>query len=143
MTYIKVDPFKNFDVFAKKMNRVAREAEKGFSIETGGFNPRIDILEDDSKIIFIAELAGVKKEDVDISVDADNALTIKGEKANAQSPDTHIRSERSFGSFSRSFVLPEYADVDMISAKFNDGILEIAIQKAQPEAPKEIKVEIS
>jgi HSP20 family protein len=143
MTYVKIDPFKNFDVFAKKMNRIAREAEKGISFETGGFNPRVDILEDDNKISFLAELAGVKKEDVNISVNEDKALTIKGEKISAKSDDTQIRSERSFGEFSRSFVLPEYADVNKISAKFEDGILEVTIQKVEPEAPKEIKVEIS
>ena len=145
MTLVKFDPYRGFESLTRRMNKVMNEFEKGFSLETGGFNPRIDITEDENKIYVNAEVAGIAKEDVSINVNEERMLTIKGEKKREEIDKdlTFIRNERSFGNFSRSFMLPESADIENIDAKFNSGLLEVVIPKIEPEKPKEINVEIA
>ena len=145
MTLVKFDPYRGFESLTRRMNKVMNEFEKGFSLETGGFNPRIDITEDENKIYVNAEVAGIAKEDVSINVNEERMLTIKGEKKREEIDKdlTFIRNERSFGNFSRSFMLPESADIENIDAKFNSGLLEVVVPKIEPEKPKEINVEIS
>ena len=145
MTMVKFDPYRGFESLTRRMNKVMNEFEKGFSIESGGFNPRIDITEDEKNIYVHAEIAGIAKEDVSINVNEERMLTIKGEKKREEIDKdlTFIRNERSFGSFSRSFMMPESADIENIDAKFNSGLLEVVVPKIEPEKPKEINVEIS
>jgi len=126
------------------MNQFVNELDKGFSFETGGFNPRVDISEDDNSIYVHAELPGLVKEDVKISLTEDRILTIKGEKKkeSVEENKNFIRTERMYGSFARSFVLPENIDIEKVDAKFNDGLLELVIQKKEPEKPKEIEIKV-
>lgn len=144
MTYVRINPWRSFERATNKMNQIANELEKGFSIETGGFNPRVDLVEDNKNYYIISELPGVLKEDVKISINEEKILTLKGEKkAVANDNNSYLRTERLFGSFSRAFTLPDNLDYDKISAKFNDGILEIALPKVEPPAPKEIEINIA
>lgn len=145
MTLIKFDPMRGFDSVARRMNKIMNEFDKGISVETGGFNPRFDITEDENNIFFNAEFPGMKKEDIKISMSEDRTITFTGEKkADEELKDkTFVRVERTFGEFSRSFMLPETADLGNVKAKFENGILEVTIAKKEPEQPKDIEVEIS
>jgi len=144
MTFVKFDPLRGFEKMGRRMNELAKEFEHGFNFETGGFNPRVDISEDKQNVYVVAELSGLTKENVKISVSDDNVLTIKGEKKRGEIPEgkSYLRTERFWGEFSRSFVLPENLNKEAITAKFEDGILELSIPKVEPPLPKEIEIQI-
>lgn len=145
MTLLRFDPAREFERLQKKMGEFTEDMEKGINFEFGGFSPRIDISEDENSVFIHAEMPGMAKEDVKVSVNEENLLTIKGNKKKPDGVDEQefIRSERIFGEFSRSFVMPENVDRDSIMAKFENGLLAITFSKKEPEKPKEIHVEIS
>ena len=91
--------------------------------------------------MLIADIPGVKPEDIEVSMDA-GVLTIKGEKESETKTEKegYKRVERSFGSFYRRFNLPDYADGDAISAKSKHGVLEVIIPKKEAVLPKKINV---
>lgn len=156
MTYFKMDPFRGFEQVARKMSQMADDFEKGVNIEFGGFTPRIDIAEDEKKIYLYAEIPGVEKKDVKLTINDENSLLIKGKKIrdDVTSEDnkenenkeekevSFIRAERRFGEFSRSFVLPENVNNESIKATFKDGVLTIELDKKEPEKPKEREINI-
>ncbi len=144
MTMIKFDPVRHFENMTRKMQNIAGEVEKGFVFEKGGFNPRVDITEYDNKVVVSAEVPGLAKEDVKVSVNEERILTIKGEKKKPviNEGESQIRIERSFGEFTRSFVLPEDIDLENIKASFKNGLLELSLNKKEPEEPKEINITI-
>lgn len=143
MTFVRINPWKSFERATNKMNQIASEFEKGFAIETGGFNPRVDLIEDEQKYYIVIELPGVCKEDVKISVNEEKVLTIKGEKkALNNQNNSYLRTERLYGTFARNFALPENLDYEKISAKYAEGLLEISLPKVEPPQPKEIEINI-
>lgn len=100
------------------------------------FNPnamRVDISEDERNIYIEAEMAGLKKEDVKVSIE-DNVLTIRGERKqeNEEKKKNYHRVERVYGSFSRAFTLGENIDKDNIEAKYEDGVLYLTLPKVEP-----------
>jgi HSP20 family protein len=106
--------------------------------------PRVDVVDDEKSIKLIAELPGVKKEDVKILLE-DGYLTVSGEKKNdfeGKEEINIIRNERLFGKFERKFELPEDINPDEIKAKFENGLLNISIAKLAPEKPKERLIEV-
>lgn len=145
MTFIKFDPYRGFDSAFKRMNRFVSEFEKGIRIETGGFNPRVDIIEDESGFILHAELPGLAKDDIKITINEDRMLLISGEKKKLQeeSERSLVRAERSYGSFERAFYLPEFVDLNKIDAAFVNGVLELKLTKKEPEKPKEVEITIA
>jgi HSP20 family protein len=132
MTLIKFEPLREFDSLHDRLMRMFND----FSYDTPAqFNPRIDISEDEKKIYVEAELPGMKKDDLKISIQ-DNILTISGEKkseSEEKKEKNYYRSERCYGSFQRSFTLPAEVNRDKTDAKFEDGILKINIEKSQPK----------
>lgn len=156
MTYFKLDPFRGFESVAKKMSQLVDEFDKGVNIEYGDFAPRIDIAEDEKKVYLYAEIPGVDKKDVKVTINDENTLHIKGkkmrddafskkaedDKEKEEETVSFIRAERRFGEFSRSFVLPENINSDSIKATFKDGILTIELDKKEPEKPKEKEINI-
>lgn len=103
--------------------------------------PAMDVEEDTDRITIRTELPGVTKEDVNVTLE-DGVLTITGEKRSDR--QTKERSyhlvERSFGSFQRSFVLPNGVDADKAQASFTDGVLEVKIPKTEAAKPKTLKI---
>jgi HSP20 family protein len=86
----------------------------------------------------------MSKEDVKITINEENMLIIKGEKKSSIGvSSTSHRTERIFGSFERTFVLPENIATDNVQAKFENGLLELTIAKVEPPKPKEMVVTIS
>ena len=105
------------------------------------WSPSIEVVEKNDRYIVKAELPGVKKEDVDISI-SENVLTIKGErKETANVKEEEIQyCEMTYGSFSRSFTLPTRVDADKISATYENGILDVTLPKSVAAMPKKIEV---
>lgn len=109
----------------------------------GSFAPCFEVNESGDRICVTAELPGVPEKDVDISVD-DGLLCIKGEKRSEHDDNDqgYHFSERSYGSFQRTFALPDGIDVEKIAAKFKDGVLTITLprDRAKPETARKIKI---
>ena len=150
MSLVKFDPFRNFSSLTNRMNSMLDEfdTDRMFS-NGGGFNPSVDVHEDEKTITLEAEIAGVKKEDIKVSINDGNVLVLKGKKSRENKTEdekdgtTFLRVERSFGEFTRSFMLPENVDTDSINAEFKDGLLKVTLDKKEPEKPKELEVKIS
>ncbi|MFN3344491.1 MAG: Hsp20/alpha crystallin family protein [Chloroherpetonaceae bacterium] len=122
-----------FAVIDRVFDDVFRDTMPVFN---SAFNPnamRVDIAEDEKNIYIEAELAGMKKEDVKVSIE-DNVLTIRGERKqeNEEKKKNYHRVERVYGSFSRAFTLGENIDKDNIEAKYEDGVLRLTLPKVEP-----------
>ncbi|MGK4008304.1 Hsp20/alpha crystallin family protein [Sorangium sp. So ce1036] len=108
----------------------------------GWFSPDIDLKETKDRFVFRADLPGVKESDVDISLSG-RQLTISGkrdEEREEREGERYYTYERSYGSFSRTFTLPESADLDKIQAELKHGVLEIAVPKAASVQSKQISI---
>lgn len=107
-----------------------------------GRGPDIDLVDQNGEMLLTAELPGLKKDDVDISV-VDGVFILKGEKkreTDQQSADYRI-SERSFGTFERSFTLPRSVDAEGIKADFKDGVLTVHFPKREEAKGRQIKID--
>ena len=145
---IRLNPMWEMQNIIKEMNGFMRNnfsQENRPRIEIGDFKPRVDVSEDTKSIFFEVEIPGVKKEDVKVSVNNENIMTIKGEKKFERKDEVTscCRSERTYGEFMRSFQLPDNTDSEKISASYNNGILTLTIPKIEPVKPSEKQVEIS
>lgn len=149
MSIVKYDPMRGFDSLAKRMNSFFNNIEPRVGFETGDFLPRVDISENDQKLMITAEMPGISKEDFKVTVDDDRILVIKGTKKrenvekSEQGGMTYHRLERTCGNFVRSFALPDYVNTESINAKFENGVLNISFDKAAPVQPKEIEISVS
>ena len=139
-------PFENFQTL-RRLNTVLDEAFSNWPFQqesgsiTSSWYPACDVFEDKDAVKIVAELPGVKPEDVKLSLE-NNLLTIRGEKkqeAEERSERVH-RYERSYGSFERAFVLPSTVDADKISAQYDNGVLTVVVPKAERARPREIPV---
>lgn len=143
MTLIKFEPLKEFESFQNQIKKYFDDFPSfGVNFENS-FSPRIDISEKNDKILVEAEIPGVKKEDLKITLQ-DNILTIKGEKKKEEEhkENNYYRCERSYGSFSRSFTLPVEVSTEKVDAKFNDGMLKIELKKVEPKKAQEKLIEL-
>lgn len=109
-----------------------------------GWVPALDVYEDDEKVTVQLEAAGMKSEDFDLSLH-EGTLTVSGQrKSEAEDREGEsFRSERSFGSFSRSVTLPSPVKGDAVKASYTDGILTVTLPKAEEAKPKKISVELN
>ncbi|MFN3975916.1 MAG: Hsp20/alpha crystallin family protein [Aquificaceae bacterium] len=135
------NPFAEIERIRREFDRLFEELmprEEGERL----FAPAVDVYETDQELVVKAELPGVKKENVEVSI-RDNALHIRGEKKEEkeEKTETYHRVERVYGKFERVIPLPVDVKVEAAKAEFKDGLLEIRIPKA--EESKERKIEIS
>lgn len=106
------------------------------------WHPRTDIHETDKEIVIDAELPGIDKKDVHVEV-KDNVLTFSGERKYEKKEEGRKNlSERYYGSFSRSFSLPESVDSGNVKAAFKNGVLTLTLPKKEKTLPKEINIEV-
>jgi len=101
------------------------------------------ILNPEDEFVIKAEIPGVDKKDIDITIE-DNVLTIKGEKKfeKEEKKENYLRAERFYGTFRRSFTLPASVDKDKIKAKLDKGVLTIEIPKKEETKPKKISIDV-
>lgn len=106
------------------------------------FSPRIDIIESEKEFKLYADLPGMGKEDVSISVE-NGVITISGEKKHSEAEDNYYRYyERREGSFERRFNLPDEVDAESVAAEMKHGELVISIQKQEKALPKKIEIDV-
>ena len=138
------DPFREMEALVDRYNRSARKPLLKFddkSFEIGDWMPVVDISETEDAFVVKAELPGVDKDDVKVKVE-NGILTIRGEKKAELEDKKNHRVECTYGSFVRSFTLPQTIKSDSINAEYKNGILNLTIPKSEEVKPKEIEVKI-
>ncbi|MFN7139129.1 MAG: Hsp20/alpha crystallin family protein [Limisphaerales bacterium] len=104
--------------------------------------PAVDLYEDKDNLIVKAELPGMKKEEIDVSLH-DGALTITGERRHEEKREgTTHRTERFYGKFQRTVTLPTLVEGDRVKANYKDGVLTVTLPKAEEAKPKQIAVQV-
>ena len=124
-------------LFESPLNELTRTSQQFLS----GWLPAVDLYEDKDNFHLRAELPGMKKEAIDISI-RDGVLTLSGERKEEQTQDgTEVhRSERFVGRFQRTVTLPSPVDADKVKATYRDGILTVTLPKTEEAKPKQIPV---
>ncbi len=149
MAMVRWRPLRDIVSIQDEMNQLfddffGRTPKRWFRPEEGLWTPNVDVSETKDEIVLTAEMPGMKKEDITLSVQ-DNVITLSGEKkSEEEKKDANFyRLERSFGSFCRSFTLPTPVEAEKIKASFKDGILKVTLPKSEKVKPKEIPINIS
>jgi HSP20 family protein len=147
MMLTRWDSWREFGSLQNRINRIFDDALRGLSpvegegIERGTWAPAVDIHENDDSYSVKVDLPGVSKDDIQVDLH-DSTLTIKGEKKFEDniSRYNYLRVERAYGTFVRSFTLPQSVDADKIQATYKDGVLELTIPKKEEAKPKQIQI---
>lgn len=153
MSLIRWNPTRDLASFPSGMFTLQKEMNKMFdsffsgvdepSLLNGTWVPAVDVAEEHDAYVVNMEIPGVNKDDVKITLES-NILTIRGEKKaeNEVKERNYRRTERSYGSFQRSFTLPMTVKNDRIDAIYKDGILTVTLPKAEEAKPKQIEVKV-
>jgi HSP20 family protein len=143
----KWNPFRELEEIQNRLGSMfPRTAVRGLGQEAmtvSEWTPLVDITEDEKEYLIKAELPEVNKEDVKVTVE-NGTLTITGERKfeKEEKGKKYHRIERAYGSFVRSFTLPESAAGDKVSADFKDGVLKVHLPKSAEAKPKSIDVKV-
>ena len=144
------DPFREFAQLQDRINRAFTDAygrsgsDEGL-MTSGAWVPPVDIYQNgDHEVVLKAELPDMTREDIDITVD-NGTLTIKGEKkfANEVKEESFHRIERRYGTFSRSFSLPQTVDTAKVGADYRNGVLTVRLPLREEARPRQIKVDVA
>ena len=141
------DPFREFTTLQDRMNRLFQDSYgnqgREEALATSSFAPAVDVYEDEHKITLKIEVPGIDEKDIDIRVE-NNLLTVHGERKfeKEEKEENYRRVERQYGSFTRSFNLPNTVDAENISADYDRGVLKVQLAKKAEAKPKQIKVNV-
>ena len=149
MTLVRWDPFRELEEVSDRLNRMfARPAAPRTNgketMIVADWTPSVDISETDGEYLIKAELPEVKKDDVKVTLE-DGILVIQGERRREKDDKTtkYHRVERSYGSFVRSFSLPDQVDENGVKAEYKDGMLNLRIPKSEKAKPRAIEVKVA
>lgn len=148
MNLMKWDPFRELEDMSNRLNRVfgrpLARLEPNEMMTMADWTPSADISETDTAYLIKAEIPGVNKEDVKVTLE-NGMLTIQGERKmeKEEKGKKYHRIERSYGSFMRSFRVPDDADESAVKAEFKDGVLNVTLTKSAKAKPKAINVSVS
>ena len=141
------NPLHGFDKLQSDMERVfsgsPSESNRNMGLLEGNWTPAIDVYDSHDDIMIKANLPGMNKEDIEVTIHGDT-LIIKGEKKieNDVKEEDYIRTERFYGNFNRTLTLPSEIDHEKVSAKYKDGVLELILSKKEEKKPKRIDVNV-
>lgn len=147
MTLVRWDPFRDLEEVSDRLNRMfTRPASRTDGKETmivADWTPSVDISETDGEYQIKAEIPDVKKEDVKVTLE-DGVLTLQGERKyeKEEKGKKFHRIERSYGSFVRTFSLPDVINEEKVKAEFKDGVLNLHLPKSEKAKPKAIEVKV-
>lgn len=149
MNLVKWDPFRELEEVSNQLNRMfgrasAPSASDNGMLKVADWAPSVDISETDSAYLIKGEIPGVKKEDVKVTIQ-DGMLTIQGERKQEKEEKgkKFHRVECSYGSFVRSFRVPDDADENKVKAEFKDGMINVTLPKSAKAKTKAINVSVS
>src|SRR5712692_677726 len=144
------EPFREFSTMQDRMNRMNRLFRESYSPEgpeealtTTSFAPPVDIYEDEHTITLKIEVPGIDEKDIDVRIE-NNTLTVHGERKieKEEKEENYRRIERQYGSFTRTFTLPNTVDSESVSANYEKGVLKVQLAKKAEAKPKQIKVNV-
>jgi HSP20 family protein len=112
-------------------------------LTTTSFAPAVDVYEDDHQVTLKIEVPGIDEKDIDVRLE-NNTLTVNGERKleKEEKEENYRRVERQYGSFTRSFTLPQTVDAEGVSAQYDKGVLKIKLAKKAEAKPKQIKISV-
>lgn len=145
MTIVRYDPFRDLRTLQEEVNRLfSSNLDPSFSEEgigRGAWNPTVDIYENKDHIVLEAELPGMNREDFDLTVE-NNVLTLRGERRfeKKDEADNYHRVERSYGSFTRSFTLPQKVSGEGAAAEYRNGVLRVSLPKREEVKARRIEI---
>jgi len=145
MSVTRYDPFRDLRMLQDEVNRLFSSNLSGaFSdqgIARGAWAPSVDIYENKDQIVLEAELPGMNREDFDLSLE-NNVLTLRGERRfeKKDESDNYHRVERSYGSFTRSFTLPQTISPENVTAEYKNGVLRVLLQKREEIKARRIEI---
>ena len=147
MQLVRFNPTRALFPFGRRMDRVLDDFCGNFFNQSRlmarqGWNPKVDVFEEEDHIVMTAELPGVEKDNIAIDVNG-RVLTLKGERAYDKEvkEDQYTLRERAYGTFQRSFTLPAETDSEKIKAAYKDGVLTLNIPKPASSKPKQITIQ--
>jgi HSP20 family protein len=152
MAIVRWDPFRDLTTLRDRMNRVFDESYRGLSGTAGDedwglggtWAPAVDIYEHEGNLVLKAELPGLNADDVDIRIE-NNVLTLRGERkfeAEVDKESCH-RVERAYGTFLRSFTLPQVINQEKVKAEYRDGVLSLTLPRKEEAKPKQISIKVA
>ena len=148
-TLTRWDPFKEMDDLQRRLGSIIglapqRPVSGKEEMTVAQWLPLVDITEDDQAYLIKTELPEVKKSDVKVTVE-NGVLTISGERKFEKEEQNrrYHRIERSYGSFTRSFAVPDDADDAKVGAEFKDGLLTVRLVKSEKARPKSVEVKVA
>jgi HSP20 family protein len=145
MSIVRYDPFRDLRTLQEEVNRLfSTNLTRAFDDEgigRGAWAPSVDIYENKDQIVLEAELPGMKQEDFDLSIE-NNVITLRGERKfeKTDETDNYHRVERSYGSFTRSFTLPQTVSSEGATAEYNNGVLRVTLPKREETKARRIQV---
>jgi HSP20 family protein len=145
MNIVKYDPFRELRGLQDEMTRlftgVMPASGNREEMTHGTWAPSVDIFEDKDRLVLEADLPGMTRDDFDISVE-NNVITLRGERKFEKKADgeNYYRVERSYGSFTRSFTLPQTVTADGATAEFENGILHVSLPKREETKARKIEI---
>src|SRR6516162_1426519 len=140
------DPFRELSALQNRMSRLFEDqygSGREESLTAGAFVPPVDIYEDEHGIQLKLEVPGIDQKDLDVQVE-NNVLTVTGERKfeKEEKEENFRRVERRYGSFTRSFTLPNTVSTDNITADYSNGVLTVRLAKRAEAKPKQIRVNV-
>src|SRR5579864_4998379 len=139
------DPFREFSTLQDRMNRLFRDSygDREEALTTSTFAPPVDVYEDEHNVTLKIEVPGIEEKDIDVRVE-NNTLTVHGERKieKEEKEENYRRVERQYGSFTRTFTLPQSVDTENVAANYDKGVLKITLPKKAEAKPKQIKVNV-
>ena len=142
MSLVHYKPVNLFRQFDNELNRYFSNAHAEAANQAHDWTPAVDIREEHNRYVVEADIPGVARENIDISLE-DSVLTVKGQRSveSEDNAENYRRRERTHGSFVRQFTLPDTVNTEAISATVTDGVLEIRIPKQEKPEARKISVE--
>jgi HSP20 family protein len=139
------DPFREFVTLQDRMNRLFPRGPEGQdeSLTSTAFAPPVDVYEDEHNVTLKIEVPGIDEKDIDVRIE-NNTLTVHGERKfeKEEKEENYRRVERQYGSFTRTFTLPNTVNQDSVQADYDKGVLKIKLAKKAEAKPKQIKVNV-
>jgi HSP20 family protein len=152
MAIVRWEPFRDLMTVQDRMNRIFDDAFRGAARPGteedwalgGTWAPAVDIFEHEGNLVLKAELPGIDPKDVEVHVE-NNVLTLRGERKfeSEVKREQYHRVERAYGTFSRSFTLPNVVDTEKIKAEFKDGLLRVTLPQREEAKPKQISIAVT
>ena len=145
MSIVRYDPFRDLGTLQEEVNRLfSTNLTRPFGEEgigRGAWSPNVDIYENKDQIVLEAELPGMNRDDFDLTIE-NNVITLRGERRfeKKEESDNYHRVERAYGSFTRSFTLPQTVSADGATAEYRNGVLRVSLPKHEESKARRIQI---